>query len=280
MGRPDGVRVKNVPSYRRIMPFFMDTKTNSMIQYDLDLKVEKLMDFCKKISEEYGMKVTPFQCVLHAIFKTHVAYPEVNRFVKGKVLWQRKGIYLSYSVKKEWSTKASISIVKRKFEDDFTLLDTIKVTTKDTEEGRDKKKADQAEKESNLFLWMPTFVLSTLYPIYKFFDEHGLLPSSYIEKDPLYASFFLANVGAFDADTGYHHLYELGTISVFAVMGKAKMIPVVEGDKVVPRKVIQFKTSNDERICDGFYYFKAIDYFRDQLEDPEKLLETAKLVDE
>ena len=279
MGRSDGVRVKNVPSYRRIMPFFMKTKTDSMIQYSLDLKADKLLEFAERMKKEYGRKVTLTHLVLHSLFKTHYAYPEVNRFIKAKVLWQRKGVWLSFSIKKEFNTKASLSIVKREFKEDFTLLDTIKAATKDTKEGRDTKKKDQAEKESNLYLWIPNFVKSLLFPGYMFFDEHGLFPRSYIEKDPLYASAFLANVGAFNADTGYHHLYELGTITTFVVMGKIKKMPVVEDDEIVIRSIIPFKASADERICDGYYYYQALDYFRDQLENPERLLEPAEQVD-
>lgn len=279
MGRPDGVRVKNVPSYRRIMPVFMRSKTDAMIQYSLDLKAEKLLEFVDRMRDEYGQRVTLTHLVLHSLFKTHYAFPEVNRFIKAKVLWQRKGIWLSFSVKKEFSTKASLSIIKREFKEDFTLLDTIKAATRDIRDGRDKKKKDQAEKESNLYLWIPNFIKTLLFPFYRLFDEYGLFSRSYIEKDPLYASAFLANVGAFDADTGYHHLYELGTISTFVVMGKVKKMPVVEDDEIVIRSIIPFKASSDERICDGYYYYQALEYFRDQLENPEKLLEPAELVD-
>ncbi len=278
MGRSDGVRVKGVPSYRRIMPFFMKTKQDSLINYTVDVNAENIQAFADRMSEEYGMHVTIFHLVLHSLFKTHAAYPDLNRFVKGSVLWQRKGIWFSFSVKKEFITTSPISILKRKFKPDFTLKDTVKAASKDTSDGRNLKKKDQAEKESNMFLWIPAPILKMLYPIYEFMDEYGLLPDSIVRTDPLYTSAFIANVGAFDADTGYHHLYELGTISMFVVLGAIKKIPVVEDDKVVSRLVLPFKVSADERVVDGFYYYHAMDYFRDQMEEPEKLLEPAKPV--
>ena len=278
MGRSDGVRVKGVPSYRRIMPFFMKTKQDSLINYTVDVDAKNIQDFADRMSEEYGVNVTIFHLVLHSLFKTHIAYPDLNRFVKASVLWQRIGIWFSFSVKKEFRTGSPISILKREFKSDFTLKDTVMATRRDTREGRDLKKKDQAEKESNMFLWMPAPILKTLYPIYKFMDEYGLLPDSITGTDPLYASAFIANVGAFDADTGYHHLYELGTIPMFIVLGNLKKIPVVENDEVVSRLVLPFKVSADERVVDGFYYYHAMDYFREQMEDPEKLLEPAKLV--
>jgi hypothetical protein len=279
MGRSDGVRVKDVPNYRKIMPFFMRTKQESVIYYYLQVPAEKAVEFAEKKSAEYGIKVSPFHLVLHSIYKTHVAYPDLNRFVKGGVLWQRKGIWLSFSIKKQFTTKSAISIVKREFKDGFTLKDTIISTTEDTKNGRDMKKRDQAEKESSLYNWIPAPIKKSLYPAYKFMDEYGFLPASYVKKDPLYASVFVANVGAFEADTGYHHLYELGTIPMFLVIGKVCKKPVVENDRVVPRLVIPIKATADERVVDGFYYYRALDYFKDQLLHPERLLEAPELVE-
>jgi pyruvate/2-oxoglutarate dehydrogenase complex dihydrolipoamide acyltransferase (E2) component len=110
-------------------------------------------------------------------------------------------------------------------------------------------------------------------------DDYGFLPKSYVKNDPLHASVFIANVGAFEADAGYHHLYEIGTIPMFIVLGKVRKIPVAEGDKVFARSCIPLKVTADERVVDGFYYYTALDYFRDQLLDPERLLEPAELVD-
>ncbi len=279
MGRSDGIKVKDLPNYRKIMPFFMRTKHESLIYYALDIPAESSIDFASRISEEYGMRVTPFHLVLHSLFKTHIAYPDLNRFVKGGVLWQRKGIWFSFSIKKEFNTKSSISIVKREFKPDFTLKDTVQAATKGTREGRDKNKKDQAEKESGLYTWIPAWIKKSLYPVYKFMDEYDLFSASYTRKDPLYATLFIANVGAFDAETGYHHLYELGTIPMFIVLGKVRKKPWVEGEKVVPRYTIPLKVTADERVVDGFYYYRALDYFRDQLLEPDKLLEAPKLVE-
>lgn len=279
MGRSDGTRVKNVPNYRKIMPFFMREKKDSLITYSPEIPADSAIKFAEKMSKEYGMRVTPFHLVLHSLYKTHVAFPQLNRFVKGGVLWQRKGIWFSFSIKKEFNTKSSISIVKREFKDGFTLKDTVMAARKDTKDGRDMKKRDQADKEAGLYNWIPAIIKKSLYPIYKFMDEYDFLPASYTRKDPLYASVFLANVGAFDAKPGYHHLYELGTIPMFLVIGKITKVPWVEDDKVVPKLVIPIKGQADERVVDGFYYYRALDYFRDQLLYPERLLEPPELVE-
>jgi len=277
MGRSDGVKVRGLPKYRRIMPHFMRTKQESIIYYESLIRAEKIMDFCERMTEEYKTNVTPFHLILHALLKTHVAYPRVNRFVKAGVIWQRKGIYFSFSIKKQMKTTSPISVVKRRFEPSFTLKDTVKTARKEIKEGRDMKKKDQAEKEASNYLWIPAPIIRMLYPAYKFLDEWGLLPASIIEKDPLYASAFIANIGAFNADTAYHHLYELGTIPVFLIVGRIKEMPVVENGRVVPALILPIKMTYDERIEDGFYYNRALSYFKDQLENPEKLLEPAEL---
>ena len=50
----------------------------------------------------------------------------------------------------------------------------------------------------------------------RWLDYHNLLPPSFIENDPLYASAVIANVGSLDLPPGYHHLYEWGNCGWFS----------------------------------------------------------------
>ena len=122
-------------------------------------------------------------------------------------------------------------------------------------------------------------MIRTAYPFYKFMDEHGLMTASYMRKEPLYSSAFFANVGTFEMDAGYHHLYEVGTTSIFMVVGYIKDQAVTENGRVVCRPVFPIKVTVDERMEDGFYLGRCMKYFVDGLENPEKLLAPAELVE-
>ncbi|MGA1873799.1 MAG: 2-oxo acid dehydrogenase subunit E2 [Thermoplasmatota archaeon] len=272
MARPDGKVVRNLPTYRRMMPYFLRHKYESLYYWEYEFDAEPGLAFAERMSGEYGEKVTLFHLFLHSLLKTFAKYPGVNRFAKGGKIYDRHGIWFSFSVKKEFSTEGKVSIVKREFKPEFSLLDTIKTARKEAKEVRTKGK-DQGEKEAKSYLFFPAFLIRLGFPFYKFMDEHGLFTRRYMEKEVLYSSAFVNNVGSFGANTAYHHLYEIGTITNFYVLGAVYDKVVAENGKPVVRKVYPVKATVDERAEDGYYYFQAFNYFKDQLEHPEKLLE-------
>jgi len=56
----------------------------------------------------------------------------------------------------------------------------------------------------------------------RWLDRVNLLPGSMIANDPLYSSLFVANLGSIGIDDVYHHLYEYGTTSLFAAIGRVE----------------------------------------------------------
>jgi hypothetical protein len=104
--------------------------------------------------------------------------------------------------------------------------------------------------------------------VVRWLDSWNLLPDSFIKNDPLYASVFIANIGSFGMDPGYHHLYEYGNISIFGMVGKLQEMPVVEGGQVVVGKILPIRWSFDDRVDDGFTAGAAIASAVKFLEDP------------
>ncbi|MEA3558858.1 MAG: hypothetical protein U9R75_06340, partial [Candidatus Thermoplasmatota archaeon] len=180
MGRPDGKVVKELPNYRRFMPYFLRHKYESLFYWQYDFKAEPGLEFVEKVSREYGVKATFFHLFTHCLLKTMVKYPGINRFAKGGRIYQRNGIWFSFSVKKERSLKSKVSVVKKEFKPDFDFLDTIKTARKEIKETREGKK-DEGDKEAKGYLFFPGFLIRIGYHIYKFMDEHGLFSKRYIE---------------------------------------------------------------------------------------------------
>ena len=117
-------------------------------------------------------------------------------------------------------------------------------------------------------LTLPPTGLSVLMRAMRMADSLGLLPSAFIERDPLFASFFIANLGSVGLDAAYHHLYEYGTIPIFCVIGQTKESPAVVDDKVVPRRTLTLRYSYDERVEDGLYAATAMQTLRGIVESP------------
>ena len=79
----------------------------------------------------------------------------------------------------------------------------------------------------------------------------------------------VANLGSLGMDPGFHHLYEWGTSSVFAMVGRIREEPVVEDGNIVVGKVLTVRYSYDERIDDGLGTKTAILRVNEILSDPE-----------
>jgi len=121
----------------------------------------------------------------------------------------------------------------------------------------------------SLMFKLPVFLIGGLVWLLMKLDHFGLLPSSYIKKDPLFASMFIANLGSINLEPGYHHLYEYGNIPMLIMAGRSKEEVVVgPGGKPEVRPMMTLRYSFDERIEDGLYAARALEIVKTIIEDP------------
>ena len=103
-------------------------------------------------------------------------------------------------------------------------------------------------------------------------DRHGWVPQSLIESDPFYASVVLSNLGSIKLKSGYHHLTNWGTCSLFGIVGEKKKTPLFAPDgSCKMRETLDLGLTIDERVADGYYYAKSIRLLKYLLEHPEEL---------
>jgi len=95
-------------------------------------------------------------------------------------------------------------------------------------------------------------------------DALGLLPRWLTDEDPLYTSLFVAHLGSVGLEAAYHHLWEYGTCSIFATIGRLRR-------RTGGKRFVEIKYSFDERIEDGYYAARSLQEVRQRLEDPETL---------
>ena len=82
-------------------------------------------------------------------------------------------------------------------------------------------------------------------------------------------------MGSIKLHSGYHHLTNWGTNSVFVIVGERKNRPFYDDEgNVTMKDSIDLGLTVDERIADGYYYSKTVRLLRKLIENPE-LLETA-----
>lgn len=270
--RCDGTLLKKLPAFRRINPYLMRTRTESTVFIPLHIDVTNSVEYLKKLREKTGEKVSIFNIVLAAAVRTYALRPELNRFVVGTKIYQRKEISFSFVVKKQKTDKAVETMAKMKFspyETIFTVMDKLK-----NHLGEARKDEDCfMDKDVNMFGSLPGFLLRFVVWAFKFLDRHNLAPKSMIDTDPLYTSLVLTNMGSIGMELGiHHHLFEWGNTSLFVSVSQYHKRPVVDSEgNIVVRDLMDLIISWDDRIADGLYGQNSAELMKYFMEHPEEL---------
>jgi hypothetical protein len=268
--RRDGTLAQVSPE-RRILPFLMPTKAESVVYFEQRLDLTRTAPWLAAYAERTGRKVTVFHLVLHGLARMLRERPHLNRFVAGRRIYDRRGIFMSFVAKKAMRDGAPLATIKRRFDDGEGFDAMVAALT--TEIGAARTDAlTKVDKELAFFLKLPAPLLALGVRLLRRLDAWGLAPHALIGDDPMYTSVFLANLGSIKLDAAYHHLFEYGNCPLFVTLGQVAPAPIVVGDQLEVRPQLVLRYTYDERIEDGFYCATALERLRGWVEDPASWL--------
>jgi hypothetical protein len=267
--RPDGTVAASAPGYRRFMPALMPTRNGSAVFFEQKVRVDGTERFVQAVRAAHpDVHVTVFEVLLWALAHTFDRHPNINRFVAGGRLYDRDGIWISFTVKTELSEEGTLLEVKHRFDPTQGFVDLARDVEASVAAARAGAEG-LAAKELELFLHLPSPLRRGVVRVAGAANAVNLLPRAFIDGDPFFASAFVTNLGSVGLDAAFHHLYEYGTIPVFCTLGRIHDdVVAVDGQPTVAR-VATVRFTYDERVEDGLYAGRALDDFRAMLEDPE-----------
>lgn len=271
----EGTLVRDVPPYRRMAAILFRRRNDSVVYFEEAVDVTGTLPWIDAWNARPGApRCTLFRLLLHAAARALHENPRLNRFIAGRRLYQRDGVWLSFTAKKSMTPGAPLTVVKRRFEPGETLAAFLADLDARIEVARSDAPSYE-DRELALLLRVPRLALMFLVRVVAFFDFFGLLPASFIRNDPFFASAFLTNLGSVGGAAGYHHLYEYGTIPLFCTLGRVQDEVVARDGAPAVRKIARLKFAYDERIEDGFNAVRGLVRLRELLERPELLIEEA-----
>jgi hypothetical protein len=269
--RSDGIYLKKLPGFRKMFPFLMRTRTESVILYSQRVRLRNTLAWLEKANAGREKKLSIFNVVLAASVRTLALRPDANRFVAGRRIYQRRTIDLGFIVKRELNEKAAETNVKISFDPLSTIADVAARVSEAVKSTR-KSGTSSDEKMTDFVTSLPRFVTRLAVWGIRTLDYFNLLPSSFIKGDSLYVSAYMANLGSIGLDAVFHHMFEWGNAAFFIVVGKRKKEPVVNELGVIEvQEVLDMNISLDERITDGVNYSTTIALLTDLIENPAKL---------
>ncbi len=248
----------------------MRQKAESIVLFDHWMPSGELHRYLEERGEDIGCRIT--YIIVAAIARGLHICPNMNRFIAGQRVYQRDGVWLSFSMKrKKLDAKAKVAVVKMEVPEGMTLKQLCdKMNAKIDDQRKDKK--TYVDKELSLFFKLPHFVLKGAFRLMQWCDEHHLLPWSFIKNDTMFTSAFVANLGTLGMHAGYHHLYEWGNCPLFIMIGQTEERVVPDGKggvKVEEGMWIRF--TYDERVEDGLSARHGMDAMFEALTRPEEV---------
>jgi hypothetical protein len=281
--RTDGTLVAGVPPLRRVIPYLMRTRTESVVYFQQRIEVDRLLLWLVEtnIGRPHAERVTLFHVFLTAIARTVRLRPQTNRFIAGRRTYEHDEIALSFVVKQGMTedaeeSEARVVLTGEESVDDVRrLVDAVVRRERATDERGDDDRLVE------FFASWPRPVLAGIAGGLRWLDYHNLMPRRLVEAIPLYTSVYVVHAGSIGIDPPFHHLYETGTASAFVAIGRVAPQPVVdEAGAVVARQCVDVVYTLDERATDGFYFAKTSEVIRRLVSEPQLLAHPSLTVDQ
>ena len=268
--RADGKRVRNTDPMHKIAAYIMDKRVDSMNMTTIDIPIEPIKEYLGK-KRQQGINISHMSVILAAYIRTMKKFPELNRFVVNKKIYQRNEIAVGMVVLKPGELDNG-TMSKMYFNEDNTIFEVNDIINKYVAENRETPEKNGTEKIMKFLLSIPG-LLPVGVKLFKWMDKHGWLPKSVIDMSPFHMSLGLTNLASIRTNHIYHHCYEFGTTSVFFAMGNTREVAKRKGGEIVFEKCMPIGVTMDERIASGGYFAMAFRTMRKYLSNPE-LLET------
>ncbi len=271
--RKDGRLIRELDPMHFITPLLYPNRCDNEAYISVNVDLENINRYVDRLNEQDPeFRYTMFHIIVAAIIKVLTLRPKMNRFIANKNFYQRNEVSASFVVKKRFDDHAEegLAFIHAKPESTlFTLMDDLK---RQITAVKSQGAVDASSDAMDLFNKMPRFFSKFIVWIITRLDVHGWVPKSLIATDPYYSSVVLSNLGSIKLKSGYHHLTNWGTCSLFCIIGEKKMTPVYDEDgNVTMRQTLDLGLTVDERLADGYYYSKSIRLLKHLLQNPELL---------
>ncbi len=267
--RADGKRIRNADPMYTVAAYIMDKRVDSMNMITIDIPIEPIQSYLNE-KRKGGNNISHMAVILSAYIRILNDFPELNRFVINKKIYQRNEVAVGMVVLKSGQVDHG-TMSKMYFNPSDTIFDVNNTINSYVEENRVAAENNKTEKLIKILLSLPG-ILPVGVAVFKWMDKHGLLPKSIIDASPFHMSLGITNLASIRTNHIYHHCYEFGTTSVFMAMGNTREVPKRKGGEIVFEKCMPIGVTMDERIASGSYFALAFRKMRHYLRDP-KLLE-------
>ena len=273
--RNDARYLGDLDSMHVMMPFIMPKRADNEAVLGQVIDIAALNEYLdRKNSSCPEFKYTWFHVIVAALSKTIALRPKMNWFIKAGKYFERNDVEVSFVVRRQMNGDSEEALAKFVLDrDGGSVIEQVHSFVQDfVTKVRVRGEIEDTTSKMNVLKKLPTFVLKIVFWFLDTLDYFGIYPNSLKNDDPRFTSVFVSNLGSIKMNADYHHLYEKGTVSFFAVINERKMRPFFNADGTYQMKdTIKIGMTIDERIADGYYFSESLKLFQHLLANPDLL---------
>jgi pyruvate dehydrogenase E2 component (dihydrolipoamide acetyltransferase) len=267
-------RLREMSSFRRIAAVAWPEPKDPHMYGSMEIRSEALEAWILRERERTGEKITVTHCVTRALAISLARHRDVNGIVRFGMIWLRRDVDVFVQVAVEdvgGIAKTDLSGVK------VAKADTLDVAgiARDIRERAAKIRARQDadfEKTKSLLDTLPGPVLSVLLGFVDWLQWTMNISPRLIGSPPdPFGSAMVTNVGVFGLTRAYAPFFPLGRCAMIITLGAIETRPVVDGDRIVPGRILHLNGTFDHRLVDGLHAGRMAKEIKELLEDPEQL---------
>lgn len=269
--RPDGRKIRTLPSTERMLPVLVRTRTAAEEHYRESIEVTQALAWLDGKSREGLSGIGMTHLAAAAFARTVSRLPYINRFVAGHRVFARyeldvlvSGIGESYSAN-----------VKARLSDNDTVTDVYHKINDRIEAFRAGEHEQAVERTTGFLMLLPRFLRRFLMQLLRLCDYYGFLGRRVLSASPWHASLRLFDNAPSALSANPLPLSDLGTNSVAISLGTPRTtIELDASGRLTTRCWMDVDIAVDSRIATKAEIEKAIVHFKRSLSAPHEL-ETA-----
>ena len=269
--RSDGRRLgRDVDPIILFTPYIMPTRNDAQVFIETQLDYQSMSAYIRK--NKGAEHPISFMTILAAGY-IHAAtrYPEMNRFIVNKRLYQRNELIVSFTAIRQ-DEKGNIveELVKLHLDPKDTIFDVARKMDEKVKEARTATSSTAAVSFARMALSLP-LLPNLIVGAARLMDRWGILPRPILEISPFHCGLFITNMASLGMPPVYHHLYNFGNVSIFLAIGKPERSSQPGLSSGSRRNIVPVKFVVDERCASGAEYARAFQYMQSLINNPEAL---------
>lgn len=260
---------KKLSAFRKMAIGTWQNAYDPQVYGSLDLRMEEALRYLEAFRTSTGKKLTLNHMMAKATAVVLEKMPDANAILRWNRIYLRRDIGVFFQVAMSDPKTGEIDLSGATIFDAqkkslVEIVDEFAAKVDRVRAGKDKK-----ESSRGMFRRMPFFMLNRVLKVLSFFSYTLNLDLRWagVPRDP-FGSAMITNIGSLGLDEAYVPLVPYSRVPLLLAMGAVDDRPVVQGDSIVPGKVMKVCATFDHRILDGAHASVMARTLREWMERP------------